>query len=50
MKNFGVENPLSSKKIRKRIEKTNLKRYGAKNPMQNPDIQSKSKKNTYIAE
>lgn len=43
IKNYGVSNPNKTREVRKKIEKTNIERYGGISPMCSEDIQNKSK-------
>ena len=42
-RNYGVEHPMYSEKIKDTLKKTNLKKYGVENVFQSPEIQRKRK-------
>jgi hypothetical protein len=44
LKNYGVENPFQSDKIKRQILKNNLKKYGVEYPQQNKEIHEKGQK------
>ena len=47
LKKYGVDNPLKCKKIKQRINKTNIERYGSICPLNNEKIREKAKQTLF---